>query len=625
MIEALASPYRRGDLFLGRVRLFTNGGLLRSVGIATEKHMVTIAEPGAGKSTAAAIPNLCLHEGSLLCVDPKGELATITAARRGQGGRGVKGLGQTVRILDPYHVVKGLSRASYNPFDELAAVAVQSTERPISYAGRIAEALIKPCGNAENDYFDSAARTFIRGLVLHVFTGPAEHRNLRHLRRLVMEGDVELHRQKLAAAEITDKGRNAETPFDVLVSAMIETPPGPYRDVIAGAAASVKMMGDRQRGCVLTTAQEQTSFLDLPEILNTTDRSDFLLEEFKTQKLSVYLCLPINELKGNAGRWLRLFVLLFIDMMMRKQEAPKLPVLLLIDEFPNLGKLDGIEIVAPVMRSYGVRLWVIGQDLGQFKATYPDTWEGFIGCAQAVQFLSVKHPETVAYLVKLLGEKLIRERTPDGRVIARPVPLLDEEQVSRFLEASGKNQIIWRGDQRPLRLKAAPYFSYLPFWMYSPDPRFREAKIKAFFRSRAAGKPARRMASGSSSAWSSALRSAGLWLLVMALLLSMGCQRKTNAPVQSDAEDYALLRAIRTGDLKSVEALAGDDMLADKRSEVNNAMRFAIGRDDVKAAEIILPCTFGGFLPFQRYAFEHRSMAVYFMIKARTGRVPNPR
>lgn len=44
------------------------------------------------------------------------------------------------------------------------------------------------------------------------------------------------------------------------------------------------------------------------------------------------------------------------------------------------------------MRSVGVRLWVIGQDLEQFEKVYPESWGGFIGNAEAVQFMGITHP-----------------------------------------------------------------------------------------------------------------------------------------------------------------------------------------------------------------------------------------
>ena len=78
--------------------------MLRPIGISTEKHMVTIAAPGSGKTTGGIIPNLCLHRGSLLCIDPVGELAALTAGRRNDGGKGVWGLGQRVHVVDPFNL-----------------------------------------------------------------------------------------------------------------------------------------------------------------------------------------------------------------------------------------------------------------------------------------------------------------------------------------------------------------------------------------------------------------------------------------------------------------------------------------------------------------------------------------
>jgi type IV secretory pathway TraG/TraD family ATPase VirD4 len=100
----------------------------------------------------------------------------------------------------------------------------------------------------------------------------------------------------------------------------------------------------------------------MPEIRRIILKSDFLLEDLKNDVISVYLCLPLNAVTGIEGRWLRMFVLLTVDMMTRVNKAPKPPILLAIDEFPSLGKLDGIETVAQTMRSQGGRLWVSRED-----------------------------------------------------------------------------------------------------------------------------------------------------------------------------------------------------------------------------------------------------------------------
>lgn len=474
LLEILSNRHYPGDLFFGRPRLPLGAAMLRPIGLPTEKHMVTIAGTGSGKSTAALIPNMCIHPGSLLCIDPKGELARITARRRGPGGNGVRGMEQAVHVLDPFNATGFALSSAYNVFDEMAAVVATDADRPVSYAGTIAEALVRPLSEKEG-YWDEAAKTYLRGLILYVFAHePAEQRTLSRLRTFVTQGDLEGHRKALKAGTIK---RGQLTPHDVLIEKMMACRPGPYGEAIASAAASIEMMGPNQRGGVITTAQEHTGFLDAPEIRRVTSRSDFLLEDLKNAETSVYLCLPPHMVAGKEGRWLRMFVLLFIEMMMRVRKAPKPPVLLAIDEFPNLGKLEGIELVAPMLRSYGARFWAVGQDIEQFKKVYPQSWGGFIGGAEAVQVMGVKHAETVDLIVELLGRHVVTETTVEqGKRRRRRIekPLLDADQLRRILSPERKNEIIWRGNARPMMLRTAPYFEYLPSWYFDPDERYRE-------------------------------------------------------------------------------------------------------------------------------------------------------
>lgn len=463
LLEVLSNRYLPGDIFLGRPRL-PIGGMMRPIGIPTEKHMVTIAGTGAGKSTGALIPNICLHEGSLLCIDPKGELATITARRRGPGGNGVEGMQQKTHVVDPFNIVKswewGCSR--YNVFDEMVSVAAQSPDYPVSYAGTIAQALVKPL-NEKDGYWDAAAVTFLRGLILYVFVHePKERRNLVRLRELVSEGDIEGEEQNITA-------------FTALLHKMKRAREGPYGDVIAAAAGSILKMAPGQHGSVLTTVQEHTAFLDAPQMKRISTDSDFLLEDLKNDRVSIFLCLPLTAVRGKEGSWLRMFVLLMIEMMMRVDKKPDPPVLLAIDEFPSLGHLEGIDTVAPVLRSYGVRFWAVGQDIDQFRKAYPNDWAGFIGGAEAVQFMGIKHPGTVKLMVELLGTHIVRKKRAEGFYEEVERPVLDAEQITRLLAARKQNQIVWRGEARPMLLKICPYYKYMPVKYYDRDPRYKQS------------------------------------------------------------------------------------------------------------------------------------------------------
>jgi hypothetical protein len=366
--------------------------------------------------------------------------------------------------------VQGFQGASYNVFDEMERVAQYDADRPVSYARKVAQALVP--STSRDPYWDDAPRTFISGLLLYIFQGPKEQRNLVRLRELIMEGDAETYQQ------LRQKGGDPRgDAFDALLVMMKSCPEGPYRHVIVGSANSLSKMSPNQRGSVLTMTMEHTSFLDMPEIRRISMSSDFLLEDLKNRKISIYLCLPLNAVSGIEQRWLRMFVLLTVDMMTRVNKAPKPPILLAIDEFPSLGKLDGIETVAPTMRSVGVRLWVIGQDLEQFEKVYPESWGGFIGGAEAVQFMGITHPPTVAFIAERLGQHVVVDRQKMGeqvREIPSERPLRDPDQIARMLAKDSKNQIVWRGSKRPMLLKICPYFEYMPWWYYSRDKRFRE-------------------------------------------------------------------------------------------------------------------------------------------------------
>ena len=79
------------------------GRLLRYDG---EAHLLTLAPTRSGKGVGAVIPNLLTAERSILCIDPKGENARVTARARRRLG--------PVHVLDPFSV-SGVPSSAYNP------------------------------------------------------------------------------------------------------------------------------------------------------------------------------------------------------------------------------------------------------------------------------------------------------------------------------------------------------------------------------------------------------------------------------------------------------------------------------------------------------------------------------
>jgi hypothetical protein len=116
------------------------------VGIDDDRHLMTVAGSRAGKGVSAIVPNLLTYRGSVLAIDPKGELACITAEYR------AKSLRQKVYVLDPFGRLAAVEwakgyRSAYNPMTILKAPGSKGlTKTAIENAGLIADALIVPGG-----------------------------------------------------------------------------------------------------------------------------------------------------------------------------------------------------------------------------------------------------------------------------------------------------------------------------------------------------------------------------------------------------------------------------------------------------------------------------------------------
>lgn len=131
-------PYQMGDFMVG----FDDQG--RMMGVRDPAHAAMIAMTRSGKGTSVIIGNLLCWQGSVVVIDPKGENAQVTARSRGKGSAYSQGMGQTVRILDPFGEVKTASddfadvRVRFNPLDLLSP----DKEESVDTARRIIEGVV---------------------------------------------------------------------------------------------------------------------------------------------------------------------------------------------------------------------------------------------------------------------------------------------------------------------------------------------------------------------------------------------------------------------------------------------------------------------------------------------------
>ncbi|KEZ00031.1 conjugal transfer protein TraG, partial [Sphingomonas sp. BHC-A] len=160
---------QNGDgLLIGRDR--KSGKLLRYAG---PSHLLTIAPTRTGKGVGTIIPNLLDYPGSVICIDPKGENARITARHRARFG--------PVHVLDPFGVT-GIASAAFNPLDRLDPAGLDLADDAMT----LADALVYDApGEAGEAHWNEEAKALIAGILLWVACDPqaqGQDRTLEALR-----------------------------------------------------------------------------------------------------------------------------------------------------------------------------------------------------------------------------------------------------------------------------------------------------------------------------------------------------------------------------------------------------------------------------------------------------------
>ncbi|MCB2051349.1 MAG: type IV secretory system conjugative DNA transfer family protein [Novosphingobium sp.] len=458
--DSVASGMRfaSGQVFLGQVGQ-------TPIGIRDDRHAMTIAGSRAGKGVSALIPNLLLYPGSMFVIDPKGELATITAGRRGAGAQGCKGMGQDVHVLDPFRVTRNSAPqylAGYNPLDRIDP----DDDMAVDEADLIAESLIYGSSKDRDLHWTLAARNLIKGLILYICQTEEnpERRNLIEVRRL-------LNSDELQTVIRTMEKMGGD---------------GPVTDAMAQEAIPLLDMGDNERGSVLSTARTQTKFLSSPPMRSVLERSNFSFGALKEHPTTIYLCLPAMRM-GTHNRWLRLLVNAALSSMERERcRPPHGDIIFLLDEFPVLGRMESIQAAIGQIAGFGVKLWTVIQDISQIKEHYPESWESYIGNSCFVQCFGNTDLATTDYISQQLGQITTesasisdqtmaqRMRGQSGVTISRQTsPLLRPDEVARFFARQHQNQLLMLAGRNPIQIERVNYFADKRFLgLFEADPAY---------------------------------------------------------------------------------------------------------------------------------------------------------
>ena len=164
----------------------------------------------------------------------------------------------------------------------------------------------------------------------------------------------------------------------------------------------------------------------------------------------MFLVLPARRLATHAA-WLRVVIASILQAVMRDAGPPKVPVMLLLDQYPALahGGFPIVEANLATLAAHGVKLWTVWQDLAQAKALYGEGFESFVSGCGVLQAFAPQDVVTAEYLSQRTGltalEVEARSRTVNlgpgmsaqshgGTVSYQPVPRMLPQDLRNMQE-----------------------------------------------------------------------------------------------------------------------------------------------------------------------------------------------
>ena len=360
------------------------------IGFDGKKHrrnlnVLVIGGSGAGKTRFFVKPNVMqAAECSMVILDPKGEILRDT-------GQMLIDKGYSLRVLDLISMERS---HCYNPFVYL---------RDDNDVQRLATNLFKsttPKGAQSSDpFWDTSAQMLLLALMFYLkYEAPTDEQNFAMVMEMLRAGEV-------------DEEDNAPSALDSLFSDLRQTDPGhialKYYDAYHSGAAKTLM------SIQITLAARLEKFnLESVEKLTITDELE--LNTIGEKKTALFAIIPDNDTSFNflvSILYTQLFQQLF--ELADKKYGGSLPlhVQFLLDEFPNIAMPDDFQKTLSTMRSRGVSVSIILQNLTQLKALYEKDWESVVGNCDEFVSLGGNEQATHKYVSELMGKATIDTNT----------------------------------------------------------------------------------------------------------------------------------------------------------------------------------------------------------------------
>ena len=362
------------------------------------EHVMAFAPTRSGKGVGLVLPTLLSWPHSAVIYDIKGENWALTAGWRREEAHN--------RVLKFEPSAMDGSSVRFNPLEEVRL----RTDREVADVQNIMTMIVDPDGKGLKDHWQKSAQAMLVGVALHVLYSE-DNKTLNGVIQFLSDPNRTVQ-QTMAFMLDTDHDLDGAGWPDP------DGTPNWCHPVVAAAARSVLNMANEEQSSVLSTA---ISFLTLyrdPLVSRNTAKSDFKIRDLMNDEkpISLYLVVPPSD-KERLRPLIRLLITQVVRGLTEKMAFKegrstagyKHRLLLMLDEFPSLGKLDVFEESLAFIAGYGLKAYLIIQDISQLWTAYGKEESIFSNCHVRVAYAPNKI-ETAELLSKMAGTATVVKR-----------------------------------------------------------------------------------------------------------------------------------------------------------------------------------------------------------------------
>ena len=406
------------------------------------EHVLAVAPTRSGKGVGLVLPTLLSWPGSAVIHDIKGENWALTAGWRAQFSHCL--------LFDPTNPLS----AQFNPLLE-----VRKGVHEVRDVQNIADILVDPEGAKERrDHWDKTAHALLTGAILHV---------------LYAEREKTLAR---VATFLADPSRSILRTLRVMLTTNhVGTEEVPMaHPVVASIARELLNKSDNERSGVVSTAMSLLGLYRDPLIAANTARSDWRIADLMgaERPVSLYLVVPPSDISRTKP-----LVRLILNQIARRltetlpmgRATSSRQLLLMLDEFPALGRLDFFETSLAFMAGYGVRAFLVAQSLNQIDRAYGVNHSILDNCHVRVAF-APNDERTARRLSDALGTatELRAQKNISGSRLSAWLPhvSMSEQETPRplltpgeVLQLPSKDALVMVSGTPPIRARKLKYYA----------------------------------------------------------------------------------------------------------------------------------------------------------------------